>query len=314
MESVPVLVSAQSRKLRGARLSSALAVQSVVLRETTAFLHGRGFAQLLPVIVPPITDPLNHGVADAEIDYCGSRFQLTKSMILHKQLALAAPGAGRLFIISPNVRLERPERASTGRHLLEFTQADFEMRGAGAAEAMSLTEDLFLLVFSAVMRECAAELESVGRRLVLPCAPFAVRSTGELEAEFGKGWEAEFSRSISAPAWVLDHEREFYDREDAARPGHYANYDLIYPEGFGEALSGGEREHEYGRIVERMRRKAMDLAPYACYLEAARQGLLSPSAGAGFGIERMVRFLCGFERIEDVSPFAKPPGARAYVF
>ena len=32
--------------------------------------------------------------------------------------------------------------------------------------------------------------------------------------------------------------REFYDREDPARPGTLVDMDLLYPEGFCEALSG----------------------------------------------------------------------------
>ena len=32
------------------------------------------------------------------------------------------------------------------------------------------------------------------------------------------------------------------------------------------------------------------------------------STGFGIGIERFTRFICGVERIEDVSPFPKIPG------
>jgi asparaginyl-tRNA synthetase len=59
-----------------------------------------------------------------------------------------------------------------------------------------------------------------------------------------------------------------------------------------------------------MRRKKMDLTPYADYLEVAKAGLLQQSAGAGFGVERMVRFLTGRSHISSVSPFAKVPGEK----
>lgn len=308
------MVSREALKLKGERLALALKVQSAVLRGTAAFLHDRGFVQLLPVVVSPITDPLNHSVFEAGIDYCGSKFQLTKSMILHKQLALASPSASKIFVVSPNVRLETPDRGATGRHLLEFTQVDFEWKHAKAADVMRFTEELFSRVFSTVKKDCVEEMAALGREVDVPSTPFKVHSTGELKEEYGESWEAAFSKAISQPAWVLDHEREFYDKEDETRPGHYLNYDIVYPQGFGEGLSGAEREHEYARIVERMKRNKMDLSSYAHYLEAARQGLLQPSAGAGFGVERMVRFLCGFERIEDASPFAKVPGSGSYIF
>jgi asparaginyl-tRNA synthetase len=33
--------------------------------------------------------------------------------------------------------------------------------------------------------------------------------------------------------------------ESEENPGVLKDFDLIYPEGFGEAISGGEREHRY---------------------------------------------------------------------
>lgn len=67
--------------------------------------------------------------------------------------------------------------------------------------------------------------------------------------------------------------------------------DLIYPEGYGEALSGGEREYEYERIIKRIAEKNLDINDYAPYLEIARRGFY-PSAGFGIGIERLIRFVC----------------------
>lgn len=314
---MPVLMSAlvarEGEKMRGVPLSAALKVQSEVLRATTAFLHGRGFVQLLPVMISPITDPLNHAVVEAGADYYGSKFQFTRSMILHKQLAVGS-AAEKLFILSPNVRLESPSTRDSGRHLLEFSQVDFEWRSASQEQVMRLTEEMFSLVFSSVAQSCAEPLRALGRRVRVPRLPFETYWAPELEAKYGPDWEALLSKSVLEPVWVLDHAREFYDKEDPSRPGHYRNYDVVYPEGFGEGLSGAEREWELGRILERMRRKGMDVAPYAPYLEAAKQGLLQPSAGAGFGVERMVRFLCGFRRIEECTLFAKVPGADAYAF
>ena len=56
---------------------------------------------------------------------------------------------------------------------------------------------------------------------------------------------------MSDPFWIIDipvNEREFYDREDPDNEGYLMDMDLIYPEGFGEAISGGEREFEIENI------------------------------------------------------------------
>jgi asparaginyl-tRNA synthetase len=90
-------------------------------------------------------------------------------------------------------------------------------------------------------------------------------------------------------------------------PGYLADMDLIYPEGYGEALSGGEREYQYDRIKKRIKIKGKKYSEFKTYLECARKGL-PKSAGFGIGIERLTRFICGLEKIEDTTLFPKVPG------
>ncbi|MEW5996607.1 MAG: asparagine synthetase A [Candidatus Micrarchaeota archaeon] len=294
-------------KLASPKLRAAVRIQTTLLSSLTNLMREEGMVQLLPVMVSPITDPLNHSVLEGSIRYGSTELQLTKSMILHKQLALAS-GLDGIFIVSPNVRLELPERGSTGRHLLEFSQLDFELRGRKMGEVMRFCERLLTHAFCEVRLHHKNELELFGRELRIPSTPFRAYDSRDLEREYGPGWERIISSSSKDPVWVTNHEREFYDAEEPGSPGTYRNYDIIYPEGFGEGLSGAEREWEYSRILYRMEKKGMDKAPYAPYLEAACMGKLVPSAGAGFGIERMLRYVCGAASIEEVSPFAKVPG------
>ncbi|MEM3630922.1 MAG: amino acid--tRNA ligase-related protein, partial [Nitrososphaerota archaeon] len=125
-----------------------------------------------------------------------------------------------------------------------------------------------------------------------------------------KNWEMAASLKHEYPFWAICFKREFYDREDPENPGHYRNYDLIYPEGFGEALSGGEREWNYDRILTRIKKDGLNPKNFKEYLEVAKMGLLSPSAGAGIGIERLVRFLTGAKHIGDIQPFRRVPGEK----
>ncbi|MFJ2537208.1 hypothetical protein [Pseudomonas sp. NPDC087614] len=79
------------------------------------------------------------------------------------------------------------------------------------------------------------------------------------------------SAKAHTPFFVTNYRREFYDRETPGKRGTYNNYDLIYPDGYGEALSGAVREFEYKQIVYRMNELSMDLQPFANYLEVARR-------------------------------------------
>ncbi|MCX6770057.1 MAG: asparagine synthetase A, partial [Candidatus Micrarchaeota archaeon] len=234
-------------------------------------------------------------IKTGEIEYLGQRLSLTQSMILHKQIAVKE-GVERLFIVSPNVRLEHPKRASSGKHLFEFSQLDFEIAHGEMAEVFSLMEGLMCGLIEHTRTSCADELMLLGRQLPTFSAPFPRYTTGELAARFGEDWELPASLAHASPFWALSHKREFYDKDDPVREGMFLNYDLIYPEGFGEALSGAEREWEYKKIIGKMEKHGLDKSRYSSYLEHARAGLV-PSAGGGFGIERLSRYLSGAPHI-----------------
>ncbi|HVS00319.1 MAG TPA: asparagine synthetase A [Thermoanaerobaculia bacterium] len=290
------------RKVQDPRLVAILRIQTALLDELQRFATERGFVQLMPILLSPFTDPLNHDVYPAEIEYRGRTLKLTASMIFHKQLALAS-GLDRIFIVSPNVRLEKLEIKESVSHLAEFSQFDFEIRDAGMEDVLSFLEELYLQIFAALRQRCAGELAELGRELPELRAPFPRYRAADLRRQLGDGYYEAISLETPGPCFLLDFEREFYDREDSERPGTYRNFDMVYAQGYGEALSGAEREHRYADIVRRMERRGMPLAPYTAYLEVARRGALPPSAGAGIGIQRLLRFLCGTDRIADVCLF-----------
>jgi len=290
------------------KLATVLQVKSEIVRAAGEYLRKQGFIEILPVILSPVTDPLHHETYDGVVDYYGRPYTLTKSMILHKQIALRT--IPRIFAFSPNVRMEPEERAPLRRYLAEFVQLDLEVRDATRDEIMEIGEGLFIAVVKAVRDNCAAELESLGRELEVPRAPFARIAYQDAVKRFGEHYDEPLSASLSAPAWLIDFPREvreFYDREDPDRPGILLDMDLIYPEGYGEALSGGEREHTFPRILRRLEQDGISPDRFAEYLRFAEEGLPA-SAGFGIGIERLTRYICGLDHIKEARLFPKVPG------
>lgn len=297
----------RARNGESRRLRVRLGLLSDVLANTTQFFHREGFTQLLPVMLGRSTDPLGPDpgssvIKTAEIDYLGQRFYLMNSMILHKQVAVR--DVGRIWILSPNVRLERGDRGGSGKHLFEFTQADFEVPRATGTDIRALVERYFLQLGEALHAHPAFSALGVEPPRFSP--PWSTYTTHDLESRYGPDWEGRASEEHDQPFWALCHRREFYDREDPTDPGHFLNYDLIYPFGFGEALSGAEREWEGERIRKRIARDGIPPAAFRAYLEQVDQ--LVPSAGAGFGIERLVRFLLRARHVGDVQLFRRVPG------
>ncbi|MBU1048889.1 asparagine synthetase A [Candidatus Bipolaricaulota bacterium] len=285
-----------------------LTIKSEIVRSAGAFLRSEGFTEILPVLLSPITDPLRHETYDGKVDFYGTPYQLTKSMIFHKQIALRT--LPKIFCFSPNVRMEPADRAGLGRYLAEFVQLDLEVRDASRNDVMAVGEGLVCSVFNAVLDACGDELLLLGRTLSVPTRPFARHSYADAAERFGEPFDDALSGTLDAPSWVIDFPRrirEFYDREDPSRPDVLLDMDLMYPEGFGEALSGGEREYEPDRIHSRLDRDGIPRAKFSRYLEEVKAGV-PRSAGFGIGIERITRFICGLDRIEDARLFPKAPG------
>lgn len=288
-------------------------VTTLTLEQLTRSMTRRGFEWLLPVVLSRTTDPLwpDPGASierRLEVGIYDTTVRATLSMIVHKMVAcsLLYP---RLFVLSPNLRIERRERSATGRHLYEFTQLDFELRGARSADVHRLVDAVVVELTRALRRRASPELRRLG---TLDClarvrAPFPRYRWAQLLREYGDGWEESLTDRLDGPAWVKGIPREFYDFEDPAS-GEWDNYDLFLPR-VGEVLSGARREWRYERLRAKMRRDGVDPSGYRTLLELARRRRLAPTAGAGLGVERVLRWATGARHIGLVQPFPRVPGS-----
>lgn len=230
------------KRIQSEKIRKSLKIQSQILSLSREFLMQKSFVEILPVVISPITDPLTDHRIRGEIECYGFKYQITKSMIFHKQIALLS--LPRIFCFSPNVRIEPSEHQKSGKHLIEFVQLDLEVKYATREKVMELGEEMLVYILKEIKRNCGSELEFFQRDINIPKIPFKKISCREAINLYGQDYEIKLSEKLSEPIWLLDFPieiREFYDREYADHPGILKDMDLIYPEGFGEALSGGER-------------------------------------------------------------------------
>ncbi|MGB9684387.1 MAG: asparagine synthetase A [Candidatus Bathyarchaeales archaeon] len=307
--------------LRDNGLANTFKIQDAIISSIRVFLKSEGFTEILAPIIGPVTDPGIRGAKQVTIDYYGVPFKVMSSMILYKQMIIAS--LPKVFALSPNIRLEPLETVKTRRHLTEFRQIDLEVAYATCEEVMELGEKMLCHVIREVKRKCCEELGERGKSLKVPRKPFEKYTYNEaveilknmgMHVEYGEEipWEAEeaLSKAHSEPFWITNYPitaRGFYYMENERKPEVLEDFDLIYPEGFGEAVSGGKREHRYERLVERMWRSGENPSDYGWYLDMLKAGI-PPSAGFGIGVERLTRFICGLENIWDAVPFPKVAG------
>jgi len=298
-----------------------LKVQDQILTSLREFLRKDGFIEILAPIIGPATDPGIRGAKQASIQYYDAPFKIMSSMILYKQMAVSS--LGKIFALSPNIRLEPIESAKTARHLAEFRQIDLEMTYRSYEDAMGLAEGMLVSVVKDVREKCGKELKGLGRELKAVSKPFKrmthketvelLRSKGHMVSYVEEiPWDAEktLSAMFQEPFFVYDYPliaRGFYDREDPNRPGILRDFDMLYPEGFGEAISGGEREHTYEGVIKRMKLTGENPEKYGWYIQMLKEGVPF-SVGFGIGVERLTRWICGLKTIWEAVPFPKVPG------
>ncbi len=296
-------------------------IQSAACFSMGKFLRKQGFVELRPPILSTLTDPGIRGAGFATVDFYGKPYKLTTSMIIHKQMACTA--LDKVFSFSPNIRLEPPETAKTGGHLAEFTQVDLEAAHTSREKITRPGEEMAARAIKDLKRECGEELEMLGRELRAPKTPFKrIKHSEALEmlksegiaADSCKGlsWEHErlLSRELGGFFWIFDYpveSRGFYDRKSDFDKGLLVDFDLMYPKGFGEAVSGSEREWRPSKARERMRETGLDPRVFKWYFEMLEAGV-PPSSGFGSGIERFVRYACGLNAVGQAASFPKVPG------
>jgi asparaginyl-tRNA synthetase len=288
-------------------------VMTYTLQSLTNTYINKGFQWLLPVALSQSTDPLwpDPGASiekRIEVDIYGKPVRTTASMIIHKLVA-ASTAYSKLFLLSPNIRIEKAERAKTGRHIYEFTQLDFEIQNAASKDVFSLVEEAICTLMKDLKKDMKAELTTLCRcdAIKAPKTPFKIYDRADLEAKYGAdGWEAGISEEITEPVWVTNIPREFYDFEDF-QTGKWDNYDLFMPQ-FGEVLSGAKREWQYEKILKKIERDQVKKENYALIIKLAKEGRLKPCAGAGIGLERLVGYVAGVKHIGEIQPFPRIPG------
>ena len=287
-------------------------IMTYTLKSLTNTFVNKGFQWLLPVALSQSTDPLwpDPGASiekRIEVDIYGKPVRTTASMIIHKLVA-SSTAYPKLFILSPNIRIEKAERAKTGKHIYEFTQLDFEVRDASSREIFEMVEEAIVTLVKDLKKDMKGELTTLCRcdTLKVPKIPFKIYNRVDLEAKYGADWEAGIAKETTEPVWVINIPREFYDFEDF-KTGKWDNYDLFLPQ-FGEVLSGAKREYEYEKILTKIERDQVKKENYALVLKMAKEGKLKPTAGGGIGMERLVGWLAGVKHIAECQPFPRVPG------
>jgi len=119
--------------------------------------------------------------------------------------------------------------------------------------------------------------------------------------------EDKLSSLFDTPILVTHYPKKvkaFYMKEAPENPETVHGVDFIAPEGYGEIIGGSERESDLTKIEERLEEEGEDVSQYKFYLDTRKYGSV-PHGGFGFGVERVISWICGLDNIKDAIPFPR---------
>lgn len=302
--------------LRKPEARAVFEIKSLTLRLIDEYMADNGFVE---VFTPKlVASGAEGGSTLFKIDYFGKPAYLAQSPQLYKQM-LMSTGLDRVFEIGPAFRAEPSD---TARHVSEFISFDGEMSHIDSqTDVMQMIEGCMQYVISEVLVRGSRSLDVLGTQVVLPKAPFPVvsyeKAIGMVQ---GAGFKIELGEDLGTEGekmlgdlmaqdghemyWIAEYPEEakpFYIMEKEGTPYSFS-FDLDYKGQ--EISSGGQREHRYDRLVQRMEKKGLDPRSFEFYLNAFAYGMPS-HGGWGIGVERMVQKMLGLNNIRETILFPR---------
>ena len=300
--------------LRHAKAHAALQVQAAVIQGFRHYLLGQGFTEIhTPKLVATGTEGGSEVFA---VQYFERQVYLAQSPQFYKQMMVGA-GYERVFEVGP---VFRAEEHNTSRHLNEYVSLDVEMGFIQNEEdLMALETGLLQSVFSRV-RERLPEALALHQAEAPEVTEIPRLPLAEAQAILRRHYRKESPEGNLDPEGerlICEHvggnqlvfvtrypvsKRPMYAMPAADAPELTASFDLLF-RGL-EVTTGGQRHHEYERLVASIKSRGLAPQDFASYLEVFRLGM-PPHGGFAIGAERLTARLLGLNNVREAAAFPR---------
>jgi asparaginyl-tRNA synthetase len=309
--------------LRSERQWAVQRVRDTIIRGTYEYFAQNGYVKFdTPILTPTSCE----GTTELfEMDYFAGEGETNQSKAFLAQsgqlyLEAGIMSLGKAFDFGP---VFRAEKSKTRRHLTEFWMMDAEAAYVEHEDNMRIQEELICHIVKKVLNERADELNILERDIAAlekVQAPFVRMTHAEAIAklremgsdigdrdDLGADDETILTKEFDKPIFIEKYPAEvkaFYMKRDPNDPTVALNNDLLAPEGYGEIIGGSQREDDYETIMLRMREHNLDPKPFEWYTDLRRYGSV-PHSGFGYGLERIVGWICGLHHVRETIPFPR---------
>lgn len=302
--------------LRSSRQWAIQRVRDTLIQANYQFMKENNFIKIdSPILTPSACE----GTTELfEIEYFDKKAYLSQSGQLYLEAAIFAHN--RVYDFGP---VFRAEKSKTRRHLTEFWMMDAEMAFVDLDQNLKIQEELIRFMVSSVLEKNKNELlllERDTKALENIIKPFhrithteAIKMLQKLGSDIKDGEdlgaddETLLTKQFDNPIFVTNYPAEikaFYMKRNAKDSTKAECADLLAPEGYGEIIGGSQREDDYQVLLDRIKAHNLPKEDFDWYLDLRRYGSV-PHGGFGFGLERIVAWVCGLEHVRETIPFPR---------
>ncbi len=214
------------------------------------------------------------------------------------------------------------EKSRTRKHVSEFWQIEVEAAFEDHISIMQVLDDMMVYVVNQTIKTAKEPLAVLG---VKPkklkggfprisfkdakelCTSFELEVSVDMNDDFTTPEETALSNHFKTPFFITEwptHTRGIYYRVNDDDPNISNSFDLVAPGGFAELCTGGQRVHEYDKMIEAIKKQGFGVDSYKWYLNLFKYGI-PPHAGYGVGIERLTWWICGNHNVKQAIMFPR---------
>ena len=304
--------------LRTEKSKAIFKVQAEIISVFRNFLSQEGFVEIQAPKI--IGEDAEGGANSFNVDYFGYAAHLAQSPQFYKQIMV---GVFEKVFTTGNVY--RAEKHSTTRHLNEYTSLDLEIGFIkDHTDVMKIQTKLLAFIMNQLKEKRQREFALL--KAEIPEVPAEILSCKLREAqkiikkEFGQDctgapdldpqhekWLCQYSKKEYNSDFIfITHfpmeKRPMYTHEDESDPGYAKGFDLLF-RGV-EITTGGQRIHDYNKLVAAIKKKGLNPDKFSFYLQAFKYGM-PPHGGLGMGLERLTARLLGLDNIKEATLFPR---------
>jgi len=294
-------------------------IQSALVEGMQDYLNKNGFIQVFTPCIMGV--PAESGAEVFQIMYFDRPAFLRQDPQLHRQLTILG-GIEKIYEIGPSWRAEK---SHTVKHLCEHRNCVVELAFIkDETDTMRVEEQLIVSAIKHVIAKCGDELKLLGIELKVPKTPFPELRFPDIYDILKKNGKDIYGQDLDSEAekilWEYVNKKyksefyffnrfphkikPFYVMEVDEDPEWARSVDLNF-KGL-ELSSGGQREHQYEKIIKNAKERGMSLKSVEWFAKFFKYGC-PPHGGFSIGIERFTQMLLNLQNVRDATLFPRDP-------